>query len=60
MLVSPLIPGLKCQLPAIEASTMDDNSELGIAITEVRAAKGNLEHAKGFERNHNRTINQLD
>ena len=39
---------------------MDDNSELGIAITEARAAQKKLEHAKGFERNHNGTINQLD
>jgi len=39
---------------------MDDNSELGIAITEAKAAQRELEHAKGFERSHNRTINQLD
>ena len=41
---------------------MDDNSnaELGIAITEAKAAKGKLQHAKGFERNHKGTINQLD
>jgi hypothetical protein len=39
---------------------MDDNSELGIAITEARAAKKKLEHAKGFERSHNSTIDQLD
>ena len=39
---------------------MDDNSELGIAITEAKAAKRNLEHARGFERSHNATINQLD
>ncbi len=39
---------------------MDDNSELGIAITEAKAAQRKLEHAKGFERNHNGTINQLD
>jgi hypothetical protein len=39
---------------------MDDNSELGIAITEAKAAKRNLEYAKGFERSHNATINQLD
>ena len=41
---------------------MDDNSnaELGIAITEARAARRKLEHAKGFERSHNGTINQLD
>jgi hypothetical protein len=39
---------------------MDDNSELGIAITEVKAAQRKLEHAKGFELSHNSTINQLD
>lgn len=39
---------------------MDDNSELGIAITEAKAAKRKLEHAKGFERSHNGTINQLN
>ena len=40
----------------------DDNSnaELGIAITEARAAQKKLEHAKGFERSHNSTINQLE
>jgi len=39
---------------------MDDNSELGIAITEAKAAKRKLEHAKGFERSHNWTIDKLD
>jgi len=39
---------------------MDDNSELGIAITEAKAAQRKLEHAKGFERSHNWTIKQLD
>ena len=41
---------------------MDDNSnaELGIAVTEAKAAQRKLEHAKGFERSHNGTINQLD
>jgi hypothetical protein len=41
---------------------MDDNSnaELGIAVTQVKAAQSKLEHAKGFERSHNWTINQLD
>jgi hypothetical protein len=53
-------PGYNVSPSVIVDSTMDDNSELGIAITEARAAKGKLEHAKGFERNHNRTINQLD
>jgi Flp pilus assembly protein TadB len=38
----------------------DDNAELGIAITEAKAAQKKLEHAKGFERSHNGTINQLD
>ena len=43
-------------------STMSDdsNAELGIAITQARAAQSKLEHAKGFERSHNWTINQLD
>jgi len=43
-------------------STMSDNSnaELGIAITQARAAQSKLEHAKGFERSHNWTIKQLD
>ena len=53
-------PGYNVSPSVIVDSTMDEHSELGIAITEVRAAKGKLEHAKGFERNHNRTINQLD
>ena len=39
---------------------MDDNSELGIAITEAKAAQRKLKHAKGFELSHNSTINQLD
>ena len=41
---------------------MSDNSnaELGIAITQAKAAQSKLEHAKGFERSHNWTINQLD
>ncbi|MCP4235926.1 MAG: hypothetical protein GY770_20495 [Aestuariibacter sp.] len=39
---------------------MDDNSELGIAITEAKAAQRKLDHAKGFERSHNSTIKQLD
>ena len=38
----------------------DDNAELGIAVTEARAAQKKLEHGKGFERSHNRTINQLN
>ncbi len=43
-------------------STMSDdsNAELGIAVTQARAAQSKLEHAKGFERSHNWTINQLD
>ena len=36
------------------------NAELGIAITEARAAQKELEHAQGFERSHNRTIEKLD
>ena len=39
---------------------MDDNSELGIAITQAKAAQNKLDHAKGFENSHNWTINQLD
>ena len=41
---------------------MSDNSnaELGIAITQARAAQSKLNHSKGFERSHNWTINQLD
>ena len=44
------------------ASTMSDdsNAELGIAITQAKAAQSKLDHAKGFERSHNWTINQLD
>ncbi len=38
----------------------DSNAELGIAITQAKAAQSKLEHAKGFERSHNWTINQLD
>jgi len=40
----------------------DDNSnaELGIAITEAKAAQRRLERGKGFESHHNATINQLD
>jgi len=38
----------------------DSNAELGIAVTQVKAAQSKLEHAKGFERSHNWTINQLD
>jgi hypothetical protein len=43
-------------------STMSDdsNAELGIAITQFKAAQSKLEHAKGFERSHNWTISQLD
>ena len=43
-------------------STMSDdsNAELGIAITQAKAAQSKLEHAKGFERSHNWTISQLD
>ena len=53
-------PGYNVCLSVIVGSTMDDNSELGIAITEAKAAQRTLEHAKGFERSHNRTINQLN
>ncbi len=40
----------------------DDNSnaELGIAITQARAAQNKLDHAKGFERQHKWSINYLD
>ena len=42
--------------------TMDDssNAELGIAVTQARASQDKLQHARGFERNHNWTISQLD
>ena len=38
----------------------DSNAELGIAVTQARAAQSKLEHGKGFEHSHNWTINQLD
>ena len=46
----------------LRGSAMSDhsNAELGIAITQVRAAQNKLNHAKGFERSHNWTIDQLD
>lgn len=36
------------------------NAELGIAITEARAAQREMGHAKGFERSHDNTIKKLD
>ena len=38
----------------------NSNAELGIAVTEARAASRKLGDAKGFERSHNGTINQLN
>ena len=38
----------------------DSNAELGIAVTQAKAAQSKLDHAKGFERSHNWTIKQLD
>jgi len=38
----------------------NSNAELGIAITEARAAQRKLGHAKGFERSHDWTINKLE
>lgn len=40
----------------------DDNSnaELGIAITQARAAQNKLDHARGFERQHAWSISYLD
>ena len=40
----------------------DDNSnaELGIAISHAKAAQNKLDHAKGFERQHDWSISHLD
>ena len=40
----------------------DDNSnaELGIAITQARAAQTELNHARGFERQHEKSIGYLN
>ena len=40
----------------------DDNSnaELGIAITQAKAAQNKLDQAKGFEQQHKWSINHLD
>ena len=40
----------------------DDNSnaELGIAVSHTRAAQNKLDHAKGFERQHDWSISHLD
>ena len=42
------------------AMSDDSNAELGIAITQAKAAQNKLDHAKGFELSHNWTISQLD
>lgn len=41
---------------------MNDNSnaELGIAVTQARAAQNKLDHAKGFESQHDWSIGYLD
>ena len=36
------------------------NAELGIAISQNQAAREKLDHAKGFERQHEWSINHLD
>ena len=39
---------------------MDDNSEQGIAISHTKAAQNKLDHAKGFNRQHDWSIGHLD
>ena len=39
---------------------MDDNAEQGIAVTHTKAAQNKLDHAKGFTRQHEWGIRQLD
>lgn len=39
---------------------MDDNAEQGIADTHTKAAQNKLDHAKGFTRQHDWGINNLD
>jgi hypothetical protein len=38
----------------------NSNAELGIAVTHARAAQNKLDHAKGFERQHDWSISYLD
>ena len=44
------------------AIAMDDgsNAEAGIATSHTKAAQNELGHAKGFERQHDWSINHLD
>lgn len=39
---------------------MDDNAEQGIANTHTKAAQNQLDHAKGFTRQHDWGISHLD
>ena len=39
---------------------MDDNAEQGIAVSHTKAAQNKLDHAKGFKRQHDWSISQLD
>lgn len=38
----------------------DSNAEAGIATSHTKAAQNELDHAKGFERQHDWSINHLD
>jgi cobalamin biosynthesis protein CobD/CbiB len=39
---------------------MDDNAEQGIALSHTKAAQNKLDHAKGFNRQHDWSISHLD
>ena len=39
---------------------MDDNAEQGIALSHAKAAQSKLDHAKGFKRQHDWSIDHLD
>ena len=39
---------------------MDDNAEQGIAVTHTKAAQNKLDHARGFTRQHDWGISQLN
>ena len=39
---------------------MDDNAEQGIALSHAKAAQNKLDHAKGFKRQHDWSIDHLD
>ena len=39
---------------------MDDNAEQGIALSHTKAAQNKLDHAKGFKRQHDWSIDHLD